>query len=199
MDIKWTLDKPFVELSGGWPRQTPLSCWRVVKLARARSLVLRSARLYGAQPPDHPDPLYSFHFLSANTPPALLMLWMRRLYVARQGEGELHQGCYIVCPVQNRSHCHNNKGKAPKGVIGKCEGLPRKRGRWPASRPGCSAWEYFQDLCLCFFVCVSLSLYLSLSVKTWIKLVGSFPRPATCSGLHIRATASAVCRLHGNV
>ena len=148
MDIKWALDKPFVELSGGWPRQTPLSCWRVVKLARARSLVLRSARLYGAQPPDHPDPLYSFHFLSANTPPALLMLWMRRLYVARQGEGELHQGCYIVCPVQNRSHSHNNKGKAPKRELGSVWEMAGVT-TW-MQRVGIFSRLVFVFLCLCF-------------------------------------------------
>ena len=116
VDIKWALDKPFVELSGGWPRQTPLSCWRVVKLARARSLVLRSARLYGAQPPTHPAPLYSFHFLSANTPPALLMLWMRRLYVARKGEGELHQGCYIVSALFKIGRtATTTRARRPKG------------------------------------------------------------------------------------
>ena len=195
MDIKWALDKPFVELSGGWPRQTPLSCWRVVKLARARSLVLRSARLYGAQPPTHPAPLYSFDFFSANTPPALLMLWMRRLYVARQGEGELHQGCYIVCPwVQNRSHCHNNKGKAPKRELGSVRDVRGNVGDGRRHDLDAARENIFKTC-----VCVSLSLYLSLSVKTWMQLVGSFPRLATCSGLHIRTTASAVSRLHGNV
>ena len=161
MDIKWALDKPFVELSGGWPRQTPLSCWRVVKLARARSLVLRSARLYGAQPPDPPAPLYSFHFLSANTPPALLMLWMRRLYVARQGEGELHQGCYIVCPwVQNRSHCHNNKGKAPKRELGSVRDVRGNVGDGRRHDLDAARENIFKTcvcvcvFCMCFFVFV---------------------------------------------
>ena len=160
----------------------------LVKLARARSLVLRSARLYGAQPPTHPAPLYSFDFFSANTPPALLMLWMRRLYVARQGEGELHQGCYIVCPwVQNRSHSHNNKGKAPKRELGSVRDVRGNVGDGRRHDLDAARGNIVKTcVCVCvicgyFFVCQDVDAACGIIFKTCHLQQSPYSRNCICS------------------